>query len=129
MIGHFIRYYTVGTADQADNNLSSVVGKMLTPVTAGHPVTDGVLKLLFKELINQKAAKKAYKMKQKAVPQTTTPVITTPIVTAPNVTIAKTNVSMLATTTVQNAKPADQNKNTAAKTQKTKTTAVTGVKM
>ena len=44
---------------------------------------DGVLKLLFKEFINQKAARKAYTMKLKTVPETTTSIVTVPMVTTP----------------------------------------------
>ena len=68
---------TVGTADQADDNSSPAEERMQTTVTTDSPVTDGVLKLLFKKIINRKAAK-TYRMCQETKPQTVTSVVTIP---------------------------------------------------
>ena len=65
MIGHFVRDCIVGGMDPVDYNTSPLGGKMQVTVTADFPVYHGVLKLLFKGLINQTAAKKTYKIRQK----------------------------------------------------------------
>ena len=75
MIGNFVRDCTVCTMDPADDITSPVVGKMQTIVETNFLETYRVLRLLLKELLNQIAAKKAYKMIQKTVPHTTTTVV------------------------------------------------------
>ena len=51
--------------DPADYNTSPVVKHFQATVSADSPVTGVAIKLLFQELINQKAARDANKMRQK----------------------------------------------------------------
>ena len=54
LIEHFIRHYTASMVDTADDTPPSVAaGKMQITVKADSAVMDGVIKLLFKKIINQ----------------------------------------------------------------------------
>ena len=93
-------------------------------VTTDSLVTDGVLKLLFKEFIYEKATKEAYKMSQKADRYCRTPttkVVITPKTTTPKALITKTTATTTTKLTSQNVKPT-QMTNVAAKAKKSKIT-------